>query len=72
MTFYTAIWRLDSDDFLFTEFPLDDIEEYSNQEIVELCWDIENDEGENPFTTEDPPTYELIEILGGNITFHMK
>lgn len=81
-TFY-VIWRGDEDDFFITRLDLDPLmlapgdARLSNQQIVQMAWDAEYPDtaeaGRNPFVGNNPATYEMIDIVGGdNITFHMQ
>lgn len=78
MISYSVIWRTCEDDFLITVLDLEPghIEKLSNQDVVEMCWDEEYGDLDepNPFRTNDPPSYDMIDILSSDapIHFHRK
>ena len=73
-TFY-VFWRGDEDDFLCTLIDFEegfDVGGLSNRDWVCMAFDCEYPEESNPFVGDNAAPYDLIEIVGGAPTFHMK
>jgi hypothetical protein len=72
MKTYHVIWRGDEDEFFITRLDLEEghIDNLSNQQVVEMCHDVEYPDADNAIT--QGATYEMIDIIGGDVTFHMK
>lgn len=72
---FVVFWRGDEDDFMATalELPEGMIDTLSNQQVIQMCADVEyGTDYHNPFVGPNPASYDLIEIIGGRPTFHMK
>nr|DAU76371.1 MAG TPA: hypothetical protein [Caudoviricetes sp.] len=75
MKAYYVIWRWLSDDFYITRLDLDPecASRLGNQQWVQMAYDAENPEEDNPFVGDDPETYDLIDVFSGdNVEFHAK
>lgn len=73
---YYVVWRMDKDDFFFTQLDLLEgmLSTLSNDQVVRMAWDAEYlvTNERNPFIGKNPASYELVEIIGGKPTWHMK
>lgn len=75
---YYVIWRGDEDDFFITRLDLDPLlmapgdNRLSNQQVVQMAFDVEYPDEHNPYVGDSPASYEMIDIFtGDNIQFVM-